>query len=429
MTRSLIVSIIVILIASSVGAGTVTLEQALERALRANPSITRAQADIDSAQAQRRLARSAILPRLDLDVSATQNDREVAFDLGGTNVTLQPRQDWSAKVTLRQPLYAGGRELKAIRQTGATIDAAKAAAKSAEEAILFRTASDYLSLIEADALIDVERQNAGLASTRREHAMRMLEAGELTRVDVLRAEAAQKAVERQLAAAEQQRKEAESQLRIDLALDEEIIAVPPALALPPVPGIEELAAASLVSHPDLKRAAATLDIARLETRKQRGGYLPTVTLNATLTRQRSPFPTDQARSVAVSLHVPIFDSGEIASRIAVAGEREKQAAASACELRQAIREEIVRAVAGLDTARKSFDLAQQQLAAAEGQHRQIWALYRSQEATSLDIDTAEGALAEARRVVVFGSLQTKLAELRVWFAAGSLKLTLLTKEH
>jgi outer membrane protein len=429
MTRMLIIWFVLVLVASSAAAATVTLDQALRRALSANPSVVRAQADIDAAQAQRRLARSAILPRLEVEASATQNGQEVAFDLGGSTATLQPRQDWSTKVSLRQPLYVGGREFKAIRQTALTIDIAEAAAHSTEEAVLFRTAADYLSLIEADALIDVEHQNAGVASSRREQAARMLAAGELTKVDVLRAEAAQKAAERQLAAAEQQRKEAESRLRLDLALDEEIVAISPAFALPPVPGIEELTAASMVSHPDLKRAAASLDIAQLETRKQRGAYLPTVMLNATVMKQRVAFPSDQSRAIGISLRVPIYDSGETASRIAVAAEREKQANASASEARQAIREEIIRAVAGLETARKSLELAREQLAAADGQYRQISSLYRSQEATSLDIDAAESALAEARRAVVIGSLQSRLAELRVWLAAGSLKPTLLSKEH
>lgn len=430
MTRTLIVFFILLPLASAAAAATVTFEQALKQALRANPSITRAQADVDAAEAQRRLAKSAILPRVDLDASATQNQRATAFDLGdGSTMTLLPRQDWATRLSLRQPLYVGGREFKAIRQTALTIDAAEAAETSTEETVLFRAASDYLSLVESDALIAVEHQNVSVAASRREHAARMLKAGEFTRVDVLRAEAAEKASERQLAAAEQQRKEAESRVRLDLAIDEDIVAVPPAFALPPVPGIEELTAMSLASHPELKRATAYLDIARLETKKQRGAYLPVVMLNATMSRQRAAFPSTEARTVGISVHVPLFDSGEIASRIAVADEREKQAVASAAEARQAIREELVRSVAGLDTARKTYELAQEQLAAADAQYEQISALYRSQEATSLDIDTAETALAEARRAVVAESLQTKIAELRVWFAAGSLKPTLLGKEH
>ena len=430
MTRAQLIALILMLIASTAAAATMTFEQALRRALQQNPSIARAQSDVDAAKAQRRLAKTAILPRVDFDVSGTENAQQVSFDLGGSRVDIQPRHDWSSKVVVRQPLYVGGREFKAIEQMGLAVDATAAASDATEESILFRTAADYLSLVEADALIGVEHQNVDVAAARKKQATRMFEAGEFTKVDILRAEAAEKAAARQLAAAAQQRKEAESKLRLDLALEDEIVAVPPRFALPAVPGIEALTTASMASHPDLKRAAAALDIAKLETRKQRGAYRPVIMLNATMARQGTAFPVQDSRSLGVSLHMPLFDSGEIASKVAMAAEREKQAATSADEIRQSIREEIVRSVAALDTARTNYELATEQLAAAEGQYAQIASLYRAQEATSLDIDAAESAMAEARRAVTIGSLQTKLAELRVWFAAGSLKSTLLpNKEH
>ena len=47
------------------------------------------------------------------------------------------------------------------------------------------------TLLLRRALIDVEHQNVELSSSRRAQAERMLKAGEFTKVDVLRAEAAQ----------------------------------------------------------------------------------------------------------------------------------------------------------------------------------------------------------------------------------------------
>jgi outer membrane protein len=429
MTKHALASLAIILVTASASATTLTLDQALTRALEANPSVTRAQSDVALTTAQRRVAKTAILPRLDLDVTAMRNHREIAFPLEQTEVALQPESNETATITLRQPLYAGGRELKAIRQMALVIDGAKAVERSTEETILLRTAADYLAVVEAAALIDVERQTVALAAGRRELAQRLFNAGEVTKLDVLRAEAAAKGAERQLAAAEQTMADVESLLRLDLATDDEIEVVAPALELAPVPPVDALVAAALASHPDVVRAEATLEVARLETRKQRGARLPTVTLEATLTRQSLDYPFDENRAASVKLHLPIFDSGEISSRVAIAKERETQTAASLAETRQAVREALVRSVASLETARRSLELARQQLAASEGEYQQIAALYRSQEATSLDIDSAETSLAEARRAVVLGALEAKLAELRVWHAAGSLKSTLLSKEH
>ncbi len=116
MTKHVSALLAMILVAASASGSTLTLDEALTRALGANPSVTCARSDVALATAQRGVAKTAILPRLDLDISATRNHREIAFPLGDTEVELQPSQYESATITLRQPLYAGGRELKAIRQ-------------------------------------------------------------------------------------------------------------------------------------------------------------------------------------------------------------------------------------------------------------------------------------------------------------------------
>lgn len=425
LNRTLILWLIAILPSSIAAAATVELQDALRRAASANPSVTRALADVDLATAHHRLAQSAILPHVAIDASATHNSEEIFFN----STAIQPRTDWSSRLTLKQTLYAGGRELKAIRQMGLQIDAARAGSRSTEELVVLRTATDYLGVVEADALIEVEKQNVQVAAERRKRAAEMLRVGEVTKVDVLRAEAAQKAAERELAAAQQRRHAAESQLRLDLSVDSDLEVVPPALTFPTLPSSTELAEKANVTHPDLLRSNASVQIARLETRKQFAAWLPTVTANASFNRQKTAFPSDHGGALSISMHLPIFDSGEIASRGAMARESEKQVLASAKEIRQGVREEIDRAVVALETARKSYDLAKEQLAATQGEYDQIAALYKAQEATSLDIDAAESALAEARRFVVTGSLQKQLAELRVWFAAGSLKSILLEEGH
>ena len=72
-------------------------------------------------------------------------------------------------------------------------------------------------------------------------------------------------------------------------------------------------------------------------------------------------------------------------------------------------------------ARANVALVQEQLAAAEEEYKQMFELYRGQEATALDAEASEAALGEARRASVSGRLELRLAELRVWAASGSLQ--------
>jgi outer membrane protein len=409
----------------------ITLQQALRRALEANASTATGRSQIAASQAQVRQIRSAILPHLDLDTAAIRNSNEVAFDVNGFRATILPRNDWSARINLSQPIYAGRRESMALRQGRLSVNSGEAGLRSTEDMVLLATASDYLGIIQGEALVDVERKNLELAQRRRTQAQAFYEAGEQTRVSVLRAETDTKAAERALAAAAQGRDLAASRLRLDLALDEPAGAplkvASPDLKFPPLPPTGTLVAQAQASHPAIQRADLALQIAQLETSKQRAARLPTVKAEGEVLRQRTSFPADQTAALTIRLTMPIFDSGEIAAKVAVAREQQRQAEIALAEAKRQVREDVLQALLNLQTAEKDLALAREQLAAAEAEYNQSFELYRAEEATSLDLQTSEAALASSRRAVANGTVNRDLAELNVWSAAGTLKTLILTE--
>ncbi len=409
----------------------ITLQQALRRALEANASAATARSQIAASEAQVRQIRSAILPHLDLDTAATRNSNEVAFDVNGFRATILPRNDWSARINLSQPIYAGRRESMALRQGRLSVGSGEAGLRSTEDMVLLAAASDYLGIVQGEALVNVEQKNLELAQRRRTQAQAFYEAGEQTRVGVLRAETDQKAAERALAAAQQSRDLAASRLRLDLALDEPAGAplkvASPDLKFPPLPPAAALVAQAQASHPAIQRADLALQIAQLETSKQRAARLPTVRAEGDVLRQRTSFPADQTAALTIRLTMPIFDSGEISARVAVAREQQRQAEIALAEARRQVREDVLQALLNLQTAEKDLALAREQLAAAEAEYSQSFELYRAEEATSLDLQTSEAALASSRRAVVNGAVNRDLAELNVWSAAGALKTMILTE--
>jgi outer membrane protein len=144
-------------------------------------------------------------------------------------------------------------------------------------------------------------------------------------------------------------------------------------------------------------------------------------------KQRTSFPADQTAALSIKLTMPIFDSGEISSKVAVARERQRQAEIALGEAKRQVREDVLQALLDLKTSETDLALAREQLAAAEAEYSQSFELYRAQEATSLDLQTSEGSLASARRAVVNGTLNRDLAELNVWSAVGTLKNLILTQ--
>jgi outer membrane protein len=411
---------------------TLTLTEALRRAIEANLATRRARSQTAVAEAQVRQLRSSILPQVELNSSATRNSDEVSFETDGFTATILPENDWRYDVTLRQPIYAGGRELKALRQGRLNVDSTRQGVRQSEELVLLGTAANYLALVQGDALLEVERKNLELAQRRRTQSQAFYEAGEVTRVDVLRAETDMKAVERAIAVAEQNRGQAASRLREALALDltpgTGIAVQNPELKFPSLPPAEELIRQAEANRPEVRQAELSAEIYRLEVAKQRAARLPVVRGEASWISQRSNFPADQYGAFTINLNLPIWDSGAVTARVATAREQEAQALLTLEESKRAVREDVLQALLDLATADRSLALAREQLTAAEAEYSQSFELYRAQEATSLDLQSAESSLANARRAVVTDSLSRDLAEINVWSAVGILKNTILSEE-
>jgi outer membrane protein len=407
---------------------TITFQQALELAIGQNPVASRSRSEIVEAEAQSQMLRSYLFPRVSLTGSAIRNSQEVAFDFGETRVAVLPINDWNYRLSLQQPLYSGGRAERTYRQALLAVDGAREGARGTEDAVLLRTASNYLGVIVADALIDVEERNLLLTERRRKQAIDFFEAGEVSRVDVLRADTALKAAQRRLAAAMQMRENAASRLRVDIALDDAVAVAPARIDLPSLPNAAELIARAEAARAEIRRADLGVRAAGLEIQKQRGRYLPVVTAEASMSQQRVAFPYDLNAALALNVSIPIWQSGEVGAAIAVAREEERQAILTLDEWRREVREQVQLALIDLRSASTQLALAREQLIAATAEYEQTFELYRVQEATSLDLDAAESALAEARRAVAESEVERQLAELRVWHSAGSLKNVLLPQE-
>jgi outer membrane protein len=408
-----------------------TMREALALAYDRNLALVRARAEVPASEANRRLYRSAVLPRLWVNGSVVRNSSEVSFGPPDDVRTILPLTSWDVRVNVSQPIFAGFRDLKAYRQAKIGIDYAREGVRFESDQVLLEASRQFLLGLQAEALIDVERRNLELAQRRREQATALFEAGETTQVDVLRAEADIKAAERRVVEAERAREVAVSELRLALALDEDIELAAPAggdRAVPLVPAETELLSQAFRARPEVRQAEYSVETARLEVEKQRGAYYPVVTADAGYVRQATTFPRESYGFGAIRMTVPIYQGGEVAALVDIAEEREKQAQLVLEESRRLVREDVRIAIFDLDASRTNLALAQEQLRAAEAEYAQTSELYQNQELTNLDLQTSEAALTAARRGVATGELLVYAAEVQVWYAAGTLTEVALNQE-
>ena len=403
------------------GAVRLTLQGAFARALAENPGVAGARTQVEIAESLRQQAFSLVLPRVSASGKATRNDREVSFGSGDDVRVVLPRNDWSYRLTLHQPIFAGLREKRAYDQSKLGIDQAREGLADTQNLLLLKVGSDYLTVLEAEALAKVEERNLELAKRRLQQATDFFEVGEVTRVDVLRAEAGIKAAERQLVVAQAQRAAAAGQLRISLALDGDIEVAPADAFLPPLPDEKELVRRASAATPAVRQGELEVRVAELEVKKRKGAYLPVVSADGGWVEQRSSFPSDTYGYFSVNLDLPIYQGGEVRARVREAEQQLHLAQLQLEDLRRNLQEQMRTALLDVTTAHTLLDLSREEVAAAEREYQESFELYRAQEATALDLETAELSLADARRRVASAEVTVQQAELRVWYLAGDLK--------
>lgn len=402
-----------------------TLEQAIERALAANPGLEGERARVDAANARRLISLAAVFPKIGFSGDLTRNNKEVSFGSGSDARVILPKDDWSAQLTLRQPIFAGLREKRAYDQSKLAAAQQEAGLSDSQAVLVLRVASTFLALVEADALVVVEERNLELARQRQKQSTDFFEVGEVTRVDVLRATAAVMAAERRLVAARGEREQAAGQLRSDLALEGEIRIVPPGEFLPSLPDMATLVAQAVADSPLIAQARLAVQVAELEIKKQKGARLPLIFLDGGMIFQESSFPADEYSFFTLNFSVPIFQGGELRARIREAEANLRVAKARLDELERALREDVANTARDVQTARTFLELSRQELAVIEQQYQETFALYQAQEAIALDLENAEISLADARRRVASAEVAVKNLELRAFYLSGALEPELL----
>lgn len=402
-------------------AETITLQQAFALALEQNIAVE--SAEIEGARAEQRVRyfRSFVFPRVSLSGAYTLNSEEASFGNGDERRVIQPRQDWTARLGFQQPIYAGAREWRAYRQAQLGVSQAADNLADVENQVLLAVGFDYLAAVLGQALVAVEEKNLGLARRRLDQSKVFYEVGEVTEVDVLRAEAGLKAAERLLAAVDGERQKALGRLEVALKLDSAVAVLDPGNFLPAMPEESALLAQALAANPTLAEAEKAIRVAELEVKKQRGAVLPLIYAEGGYQQQKRDFPSSDNAFLTLNVSVPLFVAGETKALVEDARQQERLARLRLDDLERRLRQDLHAALLDVETARRVLALAREELVASDKEHTQAFELYRAQEATALDLEAAELSLAQARRTTVTADIDVKTAELRAWYFAGALR--------
>lgn len=420
--------------------GVLTLERAIAEAVTANPALAAEEAAARAAEAGVDESRSALWPRVEVstDFSRTTHPvavfgnllsqerfREENFDVDFLNEP-DPLSNYRARVSVSQPLWAGGRIARGIEGAERQAEAAAALRERARQELVFRVVDRFTGAVVANRAVGVRRESVETAERNVELTRDRFETGLAVESDTLQAQVRESEARAELAAAERDAAVARAALALEMGRDPGGgLVLPEALevedGIAEVPLVERIAEAE-AARPDLEAARAGVEAARAGLARSRAGRLPELGWSGAYEADSdeafdlSDSEWGTSWTLGVGLTWTGFDGFATDARIARA-RAELDRAESLLELaRRGVALEVEAAVRGLDAARLRWAEARDSVALAERSAEIVRDRYGEGLTTVVELLEAEDLVAgsrirelQARRDVAMAGAELELA--------------------
>ena len=411
------------------GPTALSLEQAIEIAIRNNSATLLAAERRREARGQARQARAGLLPNVSgvaYQASMTENLAALGFQPGtfpGFDTTfIGPVNNFDARLSLTQAIF----DLSAIRNAqagGAGVRVAELQEESAREQVAVAAALTYLEVLRSGRAIEAARADVELAEALLKLAQDQRSAGVATGVDVVRAQTRLAQQRVQLAQAQAAADQALLNLQrvVGLPIGGALSLTDPLrFAVEPQPSAESAVEVALQRRPEVRLAEAQLRAAGYERRAVRAELFPSLVFVGDygvsgMTPTNTALPT---RRVAVRLNVPVFDGGLTKGRIEVAASRERQAELELGNVRGQVEEDVRLALSALRSRAEQVRAAEQSVTLGLRELEMARDRFKAGVGDNIEVVTAQAALSDARSAVVTALAQHNAARLNLAAALG-----------
>ena len=394
-----------------------SLDEALSVARENNPDYQKRLADVQAAEADRRQALGAMLPRLSLNVgTGGSNSRtftgvdEFGRPVESTAVTSE-RSDMRQTLSLSEVrIFDGGANLRRLRAAEAGRDASRAGVEAEELRLAGEVTRRYYAALRQRQAIALEERLLEGARASLEATRRLLRVAVRTPVDVLSAEVKVAEAEQALERARGEARKAELDLRQQMGVFGReplaLVDAPPAPFDPAGVDVEALVASALSESPRIGRVDAGVRAADQRVRAARAGRWPTLSLGLSASRFQTfsgyrgllePTPQNRSYGLDLSLNFPLFDQLATSSSVARARATRTGAEVDARAERLAVERDVRAALVELENAWGAVRTAERTLALSRERRQMADEQYRLGSITFTELQTAIEDAARAER--------------------------------
>lgn len=381
----------------------ITLEEAIARANRVQPSVISAGGSVRNAEARQRSATGAFLPSLSLSASRGNNfseGQQVDPSTGGFTTSGSSTGSLRTTVNTGVDLFSGFRRGGERRAANANRDAAEANFENARFQQQLTTTNTYFDALAAEHLMRVREASVRRAEEQLKVAVAKLHAGRGIRPDSLRSLVTLGNAQLQLVNAQTALATAEANLGRLVGEDGPVGAVDDSSLYQLLPRVDTAALRNeaLANAPAVRSAAADAASARAAITIAKAAYYPTLDLSASASlngSSRNDYTLLKSRSISLGISWPIFNRFQREQSIVSSQVSAEVAEANAGESRRQVLASLTAAVATLEAARLRIGISQTSVQAGQEDLRVQQERYRLGAATIVDVLTSQEALNQA----------------------------------
>ena len=414
--------------ASPSPAQTLTIEEAVARALRDNPRLGAARRRLEGRTEATTAAGRRMLPSVHLSEELQYYDRPFSVTFGPSALTVRDQTTNAFAASANQPVL-GLLHLDSERESLAEVRVAAEAQLAAAEADLREAIKiEFLRTFEAQAMKHIAETSAAELSDQVTVARARLATGVITEADLLRLQVA-------VANARQQALQAEGQARASRATLFAAMGVEPAdgnavtliepqafldaARVAAAPSAEALLSGAHARRPEVVQQTHLVSSLDLDARARGYAMLPEIDLEAAYVRiDGQQFAPKNSAYVGVKAEWGIWEWGTTEHRRRAALAEAAAARQDAEGVDRQIEAEVVGAVSEGDAARGAVQAAEEAIASAEEAFRVTEAQTKAGTATTTDLLEAQSALTQARLNLTRAEYELALAQVRLTRASG-----------
>lgn len=416
----------------------ITLEQAIETALKNNPGLKAADAQVEAAQAGITRSRSGFLPKVNLSetwsktdnplmVLGTKLNQEIVTSADFNPMVMnnpEPASNYNTRLSVMQPVFNGGKEYLGVTQARLANEASLQDRNRTRQETVFNVVKAYYGLLLASEYNKVAQQSLETSAANVKLAEARFKAGAVLQSDLLRAKV-------QLAEVKEMATRAGNSVKLAAANLNFAMGVPQAseyevmgtlLVQELKEDLDSMISEALQLRPDLVSLDRNRKNAEANVKQARTDYIPSLNLMGQVDWNSYRPVGNDAKSWAVMavLQWNLFDGMVTTSRVREASAAAGKVKAQEEQMRSGVQLQVRQAYYNFSASKERIAATASSVHEAEEGLRIVQKRYEVGMTTFVDVLGAENALIRSRTNALQALYDNNVAQAELKLAAGIL---------